>query len=66
MVIKCQYKDGAWETYKFKRIELMNQSFRKDEERPVKIRTKDVLDTVELGYLNKYIDIRSGFKVIQE
>lgn len=66
MKIECQYKDGEWILYDFNRTNLINECFRKDEDRPVKIRTKCALSTSELAYLTKYVDFRSGHKIIQE
>ena len=67
MIIECQYKNGEWKTFKFKRLDLFKESFRDEEgERPVKIKAKVRLTTPELDYLSRYVDFRSDIKIIQE
>ncbi len=68
MIIRCQYKNGMWITYTFKRVDLTNTSFRLDEERPVKIVAKisNKLTKDEIKYLISLVDYRSDNKLIQE
>ena len=66
MTIECQYRDGSWKRFTFKRKDLIRTSFRLDDDRPVKIKVPAGLSEMELKYITAYVDFRATIKIIQE